>query len=71
VSAADAGTPPPSRPPAPTRETTIHVQIHKKNGQGTVDVILQKHEQGYLGPQGEFYPEMPTPDQLAEVYGNQ
>ena len=55
--------------PAKTEEAAIHVQVHKKNGQGTVDVILKKSDQGYLGPQGEFYPEMPSPAQLADVYG--
>jgi hypothetical protein len=55
----------------PKTGDTIHVQIHKKNGPGTVDVILRKSDQGYLGPQGEFYPEMPTPDQLTDVYGTE
>lgn len=64
----DAGAPV-SKEPAKTEEATVHVQIHKKNGQGTVDVILKKRDQGFIGPQGEFYPEMPTPSQLADVYG--
>ncbi len=60
-----------SKEPATTDDGTIHVQIHKnkKNGQGTVDVILKRRDKGYVGPQGEFYPEMPSPSQLAEVYG--
>lgn len=52
-----------------TDDSAIHVQIHKKNGQGTVDVVLKKRDNGYIGPQGEFYPEMPTPSELADVYG--
>jgi hypothetical protein len=67
--AADAGTPGVSKEPAKTDDTVIHIQVQKKNGQGTVDVVLKKHERGYLGPQGEFYPQMPSASQLAEVYG--
>lgn len=69
VRTADAGTQAVSKEPAKAEESTIHIQVHKKNGQGTVDVILKKSDQGYLGPQGEFYPEMPSPSQLADVYG--
>jgi len=54
---------------AKTDDTVVHVQVPKKNGQGTVDVALKRHEQGYLGPQGEFYPQMPSAGQLTEVYG--
>jgi hypothetical protein len=67
----DAGTQAAASEPAKTQDAVIHVQIHKKNGQGTVDVILKKRDEGYLGPQGEFYPEMPSPSQLAEVYGSE
>jgi hypothetical protein len=47
----------------------IHVQAPKKSGEGTVDVQLKKTDRGYIGPQGEFYPEMPTPARLTEIYG--
>jgi hypothetical protein len=67
--ATDAGTPGVSKEPAKTDDTVIHVQVQKKNGQGTVDVVLKKRDEGYLGPQGEFYPQMPSASQLAEVYG--
>ena len=66
---ADAGAVAASKEPAKTDDTTIRVQIHKKNGQGTVDVVLKRRDQGYVGPQGEFYPEMPSAGQLADVYG--
>jgi hypothetical protein len=69
VSTVAAGTQAVATEPAKTEESTIHVQVHKKNGQGTVDVILKKSDQGYLGPQGEYYPQMPSPGQLADVYG--
>jgi hypothetical protein len=57
--------------PANATDAEIHVQVSKKNGQGTVDVVLKRHDNGYLGPQGEFYPQMPSPSQLSEVYGAQ
>ena len=34
-------------------------------------IVLKKHEEGYLGPQGEFYPQMPSAAQLSEVYGTE
>jgi hypothetical protein len=58
-----------SQEPAQTDDAVVHVQVPKKNGQGTVDVVLKRRDQGYLGPQGEFYPQMPSAGQLAEVYG--
>jgi hypothetical protein len=56
--------------PAQTQDK-IHVQVARKNGQGTVDVVLKKRDNGYIGPQGELYPEMPSASQLTEVYGAQ
>jgi hypothetical protein len=67
--AADASTAAVAQAPVKADDSTIHVQVHKKNGQGTVDVVLKKRDQGYVGPQGEFYPEMPSVSQLTEVYG--
>jgi len=69
--AADAAAPAAVKEPVKTDDTMIHVQVHKKNGPGTVDVVLKKQDNGYVGPQGEFYPEMPSPSQLAEVYGSE
>jgi hypothetical protein len=61
----------PPAPPAPKPdESIIRVQIPRKNGQGTAEVQLKKTDQGYIGPQGELYPQMPTADQLTPVYGN-
>jgi hypothetical protein len=61
---------PAAQPPAPRPdESVIHVQIPRKNGQGLVDVTLKKTDQGYIGPRGELYPQMPTNDQLTPVYG--
>ncbi len=49
----------------------VRIQVPRKNGEGAVEVELKKHEQGYLGPQGEFYNQLPSADQLAELYGAQ
>ena len=48
----------------------IHIQVPRKNGQGFADVQLRKTDQGYIGPKGELYPQMPTLDQLTPVYGD-
>jgi hypothetical protein len=69
VPAAEAAPPVPAAEAPKTDE--IHVQVHKKSGPGTVDIVLKKRDNGYLGPQGEFYPEMPSPSQLTEVYGGE
>jgi Family of unknown function (DUF6515) len=55
--------------PAEVEEVEIRIQVPKKNGEGSVEVVLTKQEQGYLGPQGEFYPELPSADHLIQVYG--
>jgi hypothetical protein len=58
--------------PVKADDGTVHVQVTKKSGQGTVDVVLKKQDKGgYVGPQGEFYPDMPSTSQLTEVYGAQ
>jgi hypothetical protein len=37
---------------------------------GFTPVKLVKQGNGYIGPQGEFYPGHPTVDQLKALYGN-
>ncbi|NQV33515.1 MAG: hypothetical protein HQ515_12555 [Phycisphaeraceae bacterium] len=49
---------------------TFLLQVRRENGEGFVEVELKKHELGYLGPQGELYPELPSADQLQEMYGD-
>jgi hypothetical protein len=63
------GTDPVPAEPAGTGEVRLRVQ--KGDGQGSIEIVLTKHEQGYLGPQGEFYPELPSAEQLREMYGGQ
>ena len=45
------------------------VDIHIPNGNGSFTLVtLQKTEKGFLGPQGEFYADHPTEDQLRARY---
>lgn len=56
--------------PAGIDETRIDTfEIHIPNGDGSFTLItLKKTGTGFLGPQGEFYPDHPTVDQLKERY---
>jgi hypothetical protein len=67
----------PKAPEAPKVQDTpkaddsiIHIQVPKTNGEGFADVQLKKTDQGYIGPRGELYTDMPTLGQLTPVYGN-
>jgi hypothetical protein len=48
-------------------KTTIN--IPNSHG-GFTPVILKKYKNGYIGPQGEFYPGKPTVKQLKVLYGD-
>jgi len=58
--------------PAATIETppgqTITINVPNTNGSFT-PVKLVKYKDGYVGPQGEYYPGNPTVDQLRVLYG--
>lgn len=54
--------------PENSDEAEVRIKVLRKSGEGSVEVILRRHEQGYLGPQGEFYPELPSAEQLREMY---
>ena len=57
-----------SQPPAVT-SVNASFDIHIPNGNGSFTLVtLQKTEKGFLGPQGEFYADHPTEDQLRERY---
>ncbi len=49
-------------------EGTAVINIPNSNGSYT-PIILVKHKDGYIGPQGEYYPGHPTIDQLRVLYG--
>ncbi len=46
----------------------VPVNILNSNGSYTT-IILVKQRDGYLGPQGEYYPGNPTVEQLKSLYG--
>ncbi len=46
----------------------VVVEIHNDNGSIT-PVKLKKEGEGYIGPKGERYEELPTGDQLKPIYG--
>lgn len=48
---------------------TVTVNIPNSRG-GYTAVTLKKYGNGYIGPQGEYYSENPTVDQLRTLYGN-
>jgi len=50
-------------------QDTVVVNIPNSNG-SFVPVRLTKHGSGYVGPQGEYYSENPTVEQLEVLYGN-
>jgi hypothetical protein len=47
---------------------TVTVNVPNSNGSYT-SVTLVKRNNGYIGPQGEYYPAHPTVDQLKALYG--
>jgi hypothetical protein len=47
---------------------TVIIHIPNANGSYTA-VELKKSGEGYIGPQGEYYPEHPTVEQLLVLYG--
>ena len=47
---------------------TVLVNVHNSNG-SIIQVPLKKYGVGYLGTRGEYYPTMPTEEQLRVVYG--
>jgi hypothetical protein len=52
---------------APVQER-VTVNVPNSNGSYT-PVTLTRRENGYVGPQGEFYPQNPTVEQLRALYG--
>ncbi len=65
-------TPPPSvvssnAPAVEAPEKTVVVTVPNPNG-SYIPVTLQKYSDGYIGPNGEFYPDYPTIDQLKAMY---
>jgi len=58
-----------AQPPA-TVETQDSVTVNVPNSDGTyAAVVLKKSGDGFTGPQGEYYAQLPTTDQLRVMYG--
>lgn len=55
-------------PPPVDREDTFSVNVPNDSG-GSTNVIIRRSGDGYVGPQGEYYPEFPTISQLRVLYG--
>jgi len=54
---------------AAANEPSTAVETYIPNGNGSFTVVtLQKTEKGFMGPQGEFYTDHPTEDQLKARY---
>ena len=47
---------------------TVVVNVTNRNG-SIIQVPLRKYGAGYLGTRGEYYPALPSEDQLRLVYG--
>jgi outer membrane lipoprotein SlyB len=47
---------------------TVTVNVTNSNGSVST-VVLRKQGVGYVGPRGEYYNNLPTPEQLKPVYG--
>lgn len=54
--------------PVQTQET-VTINIPNSRG-GYTAVVLRRAGYGYLGPQGEYYAQSPTVEQLRALYGN-
>jgi len=59
--------------PAPMPQTTyagdtVTVNVPNSNGSYTA-VVLKRSGNGYVGPQGEYYEQIPTTEQLQAMYG--
>ena len=47
---------------------SVLVNVTNSNG-SIVSVKLQRHGVGYVGARGEYYPKLPTGEQLRPIYG--
>jgi len=47
---------------------TVTVNVPNSNG-GYTAVVLKRSGNGYVGPQGEYYDQVPTTAQLQAMYG--
>ena len=50
---------------------SITLYVPAKHGNTFIPVTLRRHESGFVGPQGEFYSDMPKVSLLTEMYGHE
>ena len=57
--------------PEPAALATGQYSVNIPNSDGTTytEVVVSQKGKGYMGPQGEFYPEFPKVEQLRAMYG--
>jgi len=46
----------------------VVVKLYNTDGSST-NVVLERAGKGFIGPQGEYYPELPRMEQLKVMYG--
>jgi hypothetical protein len=64
---AGVGSAPAAPPPAANAEESFTVNIPNSKG-GYTAVVLKRSGNGFIGPQGEYYPEFPKVEQLKLMY---
>ncbi len=47
---------------------TVTINVPNSNG-GLTSVVLKRSGNGYIGPQGEYYDQVPSTEQLQAMYG--
>ncbi len=63
--------PPEQQPPPPPPEqqgNTVIINVTNSNGSVT-PVRMTRQGSGWVGPKGEYYSSLPTPEQLRPIYG--
>ncbi len=55
--------------PAPTPTDVFTVNIPNSHG-GYTPIVIRRSGNGFIGPQGEYYPEFPRVFQLKIIYGS-
>ncbi len=54
--------------PQPSERETVTINVPTSN-RGSIAITLVRYPNGFAGPQGEFYPTLPTAEQLRVRYG--
>jgi hypothetical protein len=62
------GAPAPSVPSTVYSGDTVTVNVPNNSG-GYTSVLLKRSGNGYVGPQGEYYDQIPSTEQLQAMYG--